>query len=185
MSQGKSSQGNGATSGSADPRVAIVYGSPSDTQTMSKAGATLERFGVAYEEVSLSAHRAPRTLAEYVGKLRAREIQVVIAGAGLAAALPGAVAALTTLPVIGVPISGGALDGMDSMLAIAQMPPGVPVATVGLNNSTNAAILAIQILALADPDLGLKLATFKDEFEQAAADSLADVAAAATAAARP
>jgi 5-(carboxyamino)imidazole ribonucleotide mutase len=160
------------------PRVAVVFGSPSDTQTMSKAGATLERFGVPYEQVSLSAHRAPRTLAEYVGQLRARDISVVIAGAGLAAALPGAVAALTTLPVIGVPISGGALDGMDSMLAIAQMPPGVPVATVGLNNSTNAAILAIQILALADPDLSLKLAAFKDDFEQAAADALSTVSAA-------
>ncbi|EIV95263.1 5-(carboxyamino)imidazole ribonucleotide mutase [Frankia sp. QA3] len=160
------------------PRVAVVFGSPSDTQTMSKAGATLERFGVPYEQVSLSAHRAPRTLAEYVGQLRARDISVVIAGAGLAAALPGAVAALTTLPVIGVPISGGALDGMDSMLAIAQMPPGVPVATVGLNNSTNAAILAIQILALSDPDLSLKLAAFKDDFEQAAADALSTAAAA-------
>ncbi|WP_261554252.1 5-(carboxyamino)imidazole ribonucleotide mutase [Frankia tisae] len=164
------------------PRVAVVFGSPSDTQTMSKAGATLERFGVPYEQVSLSAHRAPRTLAEYVGQLRARNISVVIAGAGLAAALPGAVAALTTLPVIGVPISGGALDGMDSMLAIAQMPPGVPVATVGLNNSTNAAILAVQILALSDPDLSLRLAAFKDDFEQAAADALSTVA---TAAAQP
>ncbi|WP_041939945.1 MULTISPECIES: 5-(carboxyamino)imidazole ribonucleotide mutase [Frankia] len=167
-----------SSTGSDRPRVAVVFGSPSDTQTMSKAGATLERFGVPYEQVSLSAHRAPRTLAEYVGQLRARDISVVIAGAGLAAALPGAIAALTTLPVIGVPISGGALDGMDSMLAIAQMPPGVPVATVGLNNSTNAAILAIQILALSDPDLSLKLAAFKDDFEQAAADALATAAAA-------
>jgi 5-(carboxyamino)imidazole ribonucleotide mutase len=161
------------TTGGADrPRVAIVFGSPSDTQTMSKAGATLERFGVPYEQVSLSAHRAPRTLADYVGQLSARNVAVVIAGAGLAAALPGAIAALTTLPVIGVPISGGALDGMDSMLAIAQLPPGVPVATVGLNNSTNAAILAIQILALSDPDLRLKLAAFKDDFERAAANGL-------------
>ncbi|MCK9920800.1 5-(carboxyamino)imidazole ribonucleotide mutase [Frankia sp. AgPm24] len=162
-------------------RVAIVFGSPSDAQTMSKAGATLERFGVGYEEVSISAHRAPRTLAEYVGQLRGRGISVVIAGAGLAAALPGAVASMTTLPVIGVPISGGALDGMDSMLAIAQMPPGVPVATVGLNNSTNAAILATQILALADPDLSLRLAEFKDDFERAAADGLAALAAPADA----
>ncbi|WP_462186408.1 MULTISPECIES: 5-(carboxyamino)imidazole ribonucleotide mutase [unclassified Frankia] len=167
-----------STPGPGHPQVAIVFGSPSDTQTMSKAGATLERFGVPYEQVSLSAHRAPRTLADYVGQLRARDISVVIAGAGLAAALPGTIAALTTLPVIGVPISGGALDGMDSLLAIVQMPPGVPVATVGLNNSTNAAILAIQILALADPDLGLKLAAFKDEFEQAAADGLSAAAAA-------
>ncbi|WP_250280137.1 5-(carboxyamino)imidazole ribonucleotide mutase [Frankia sp. Cppng1_Ct_nod] len=159
------------------PKVAVVYGSPSDAQTMSKAGATLERFGVPYEQVSLSAHRAPRALAEYVGQLQVRGIVVVIAGAGLAAALPGAVAALTTLPVIGVPISGGALDGMDSLLAIAQMPPGVPVATVGLNNSTNAAVLATQILALNDPDLRVLLAAFKDDFEKAAAAGLAEALA--------
>jgi 5-(carboxyamino)imidazole ribonucleotide mutase len=154
------------------PRVAIVYGSPSDKQTMSKAGATLERFGVPYEEVSLSAHRAPRALAGYVDDLAPRGIRVVIAGAGLAAALPGAVAALTTLPVIGVPITGGALDGMDSLLAIAQMPPGVPVATVGLNNSTNAAVLATQILALSDPYLRDAIVQFKDDFEKAAAENL-------------
>jgi 5-(carboxyamino)imidazole ribonucleotide mutase len=162
-----------ASSTAADgPRVAVVYGSPSDKQTMSKAGATLERFGVAYEEVSISAHRAPRTLASYVEDLQARGIQVVIAGAGLAAALPGSVAALTTLPVIGVPISGGALDGMDSLFAIAQLPPGVPVATVGLNNSTNAAVLATQILALHDRELRDRLEQFKDDFEEAARDNL-------------
>jgi 5-(carboxyamino)imidazole ribonucleotide mutase len=160
------------------PRVAIVYGSASDAQTMSKAGATLGRFGVEYEEAVLSAHRAPRTLADWVDGLRDRGVAVVIAGAGLAAALPGTVAALTTLPVIGVPISGGALDGMDSMLAIAQMPPGVAVATVGLNNATNAAVLAVQILALGDPDLAATLATYKDDFEKAAADGLAQAASA-------
>jgi len=162
----------------AQPRVAIVYGSASDAQTMSKAGATLERFGVGYVEAALSAHRAPRTLADWVEGLRGRGIQVVIAGAGLAAALPGTVAALSTLPVIGVPISGGALDGIDSLLAIAQMPPGVAVATVGLNNATNAAVLAVQILALADQELAGKLATYKDDFERAAADGLARTAAA-------
>jgi 5-(carboxyamino)imidazole ribonucleotide mutase len=155
------------------PKVAIVYGSASDAQTMSKAGATLGRFGVEFEEAVLSAHRAPRTLADWVDGLRDRGVAVVIAGAGLAAALPGTVAALTTLPVIGVPISGGALDGMDSLLAIAQMPPGVAVATVGLNNATNAAVLAVQILAISDPDLAAKLATYKDDFEKAAADGLA------------
>jgi 5-(carboxyamino)imidazole ribonucleotide mutase len=154
------------------PKVAIVYGSASDAPTMSKAGATLGRFGVEFEEAVLSAHRAPRTLADWVDGLRDRGVAVVIAGAGLAAALPGTVAALTTLPVIGVPISGGALDGMDSLLAIAQMPPGVAVATVGLNNGTNAAVLAVQILAVSDPDLAAKLATYKDDFEKAAADGL-------------
>jgi 5-(carboxyamino)imidazole ribonucleotide mutase len=159
---------------SSRPRVAIVYGSPSDAQTMSKAAATLGRFGIKYEEAVISAHRAPRTLADWTDGLRDRGIGVVIAGAGLAAALPGTVAALTTLPVIGVPISGGALDGMDSLLAIAQMPPGVAVATVGLNNSTNAAVLAVQILALGDAELTAKLATFKADFEQAAAAGLAE-----------
>ena len=165
-----------AATGADRPRVAIVYGSPSDAQTMSKAGATLERFGVPYEQVAVSAHRAPRTLAEYVGQLRARNVAVVIAGAGLAAALPGAVASMTTLPVIGVPISGGALDGMDALLAIVQLPPGVPVATVGLDNSTNAAILAVQILALSDPTLSVALAAFKDDFERDAAARLTDTA---------
>jgi 5-(carboxyamino)imidazole ribonucleotide mutase len=154
--------------------VAIVYGSPSDEPTMSKAGATLERFGVAYEQVSISAHRAPRTLADYAGQLSSRNVGVVIAGAGLSAALPGAIAALTTLPVIGVPIAGGALSGVDSLLSIAQMPNGVPVATVGLDNSTNAAILAVQILALGDADLRLQLAAFKDNFESEAAQRITD-----------
>jgi 5-(carboxyamino)imidazole ribonucleotide mutase len=159
--------------GAERPRVAIVYGSPSDEPTMSKAGATLERFGVAYEQVSISAHRAPRTLADYTGQLSSRNVAVVIAGAGLSAALPGAIAALTTLPVIGVPISGP-LSGVDSLLSIAQMPPGVPVATVGLDNSTNAAILAVQILALGDADLRLQLAAFKDNFESEAAQRITD-----------
>ena len=154
------------------PKVAIVYGSASDAQTMSKAGATLGRFGVEYEEAVLSAHRAPRTLAVWIEGLRERGFGVVIAGAGLAAALPGTVAALTTLPVIGVPIKGGALDGIDALLAIAQMPPGVAVATVGLSNSTNAAILAVQILALGDAELAEKLVTYKEDFEKAAADGL-------------
>ncbi|WP_045879487.1 5-(carboxyamino)imidazole ribonucleotide mutase [Pseudofrankia sp. DC12] len=168
-----------ATSATSRPKVAVVYGSASDAATMSKAGATLGRFGVGFEEAVLSAHRAPRTLADWVDGLRDRGVAVVIAGAGLAAALPGTVAALTTLPVIGVPISGGALDGMDSLLAIAQMPPGVAVATVGLNNATNAAVLAVQILAVSDPGLAAKLATYKDDFEKAAADGLARAGASA------
>lgn len=149
-------------------RVAIVYGSPSDANVMSQAGAMLERFGVAFDEAALSAHRSPKTLTRWIDDLEPRGIEVVIAGAGMAAALPGTVAAHTTLPVIGVPIKGGALDGLDALLAIAQMPPGVPVATVGLNGSRNAAVLAVQILALADPDLKAQLAQFKEDFEQAA-----------------
>jgi 5-(carboxyamino)imidazole ribonucleotide mutase len=157
----------------AEPRVAVIYGSPSDANVMSKAGATLARFGVEFEEVSISAHRAPRALVEWISGLAPRGIEVVIAGAGLSAALPGVIAAHTTLPVIGVPIKGGAMDGLDSLLSIAQMPPGVPVACVGLSNSTNAAVLAVQMLAVGDPGLRSKLEEFKESFEQAAAAGLA------------
>jgi 5-(carboxyamino)imidazole ribonucleotide mutase len=150
------------------PRVAIVYGSPSDANVMSQAGALLERFEVPYDEAAISAHRAPRTLAAWLDDLEPRGIEVIIAGAGMSAALPGVVASHTVLPVIGVPIRGGALDGLDALLAIAQMPPGVPVAAVGLDNARNAAVLAVQILALGDPDLRAKLAQFKEDFENAA-----------------
>ena len=150
----------------ASVKVAIVYGSPSDANVMSKAGAMLDRFGVGYEEVSISAHRAPKVLVDWLSGLVERGIEVIIAGAGLSAALPGVVAAHTVLPVIGVPIKGGALDGLDALLSISQMPPGVPVACVGLDNSTNAAVLACQIIATADPALRTKLQEFKDSFEQ-------------------
>ena len=156
----------------ADPRVAIIYGSPSDANVMSKAGAMLDRFGVAYEEVSISAHRAPRALESWLSGLAGRGIEVIIAGAGLSAALPGVCASHSALPVIGVPIRGGALDGLDALLAIAQMPPGVPVACVGLSNSTNAAVLAVQIIAGHEPGLRNKLAEFKESFEQAATAGL-------------
>jgi 5-(carboxyamino)imidazole ribonucleotide mutase len=152
----------------ADTRVAIIYGSPSDANVMSKAGAMLDRFGVGYEEVSISAHRAPRALVEWISGLVPRGIEVVIAGAGLSAALPGVVAAHSSLPVIGVPIRGGALDGLDALLAISQMPPGVPVACVGLDNATNAAVLAVQIIAGHEASLRTKLEEFKESFEQAA-----------------
>jgi 5-(carboxyamino)imidazole ribonucleotide mutase len=154
-----------------NPKVAIVYGSPSDHDVMAQAGAMLERFGVPYDEISISAHRAPKRLQDWLGELEPRGIEVVIAGAGMSAALPGVVAANTALPVIGVPIRGGALDGLDALLSISQMPPGVPVACVGLNNATNAAVLAVQILAVGDPDLRAKMWKFKDDFEQAAARS--------------
>ncbi len=156
----------------ADPKVAIVYGSPGDANVMSKAGAMLDRFGVGYEEVSISAHRAPRALTAWLDGLVDRGVEVIIAGAGLAAALPGVCASHSALPVIGVPISGGALDGLDALLAIAQMPPGVPVACVGLDNSTNAAVLAVQIIAGHDASLRVKLTEFKESFEQAAAADL-------------
>ena len=153
------------------PKVAIIYGSLSDANVMTQAGAMLERFGVPFDECSISAHRAPRALSDWMAELEPRGIEVVIAGAGMSAALPGVVAAHTALPVIGVPIKGGALDGLDALLAISQMPPGVPVACVGLDNAKNAAVLAVQILATGDPDLRAKLWKFKDDFEQAAANN--------------
>lgn len=149
-------------------RVAIVSGSPSDANVMDRVGAMLDRFEVPWDTAILSAHRAPKALSRWIAELEPRGIEVVIAGAGMAAALPGTVAAHTTLPVIGIPIRGGALDGLDALLAIAQMPPGVPVATVGLDGAPNAAVLAVQILALGDPDLRAKLQQFKDDFETAA-----------------
>ena len=155
-----------------NPRVAIVYGSLSDANVMNQAGAMLERFGIPYDECSISAHRAPRALADWMAELEPRGIEVVITGAGMSAALPGVVAAHTTLPVIGVPIKGGALDGLDALLAITQMPPGVPVACVGLDGAKNAAVLAVQMLAIGDPDLRAKLWKFKDDFESAATAQL-------------
>jgi 5-(carboxyamino)imidazole ribonucleotide mutase len=145
-----------------------VYGSPTDHDTMAQAGAMLERFGVTYDETFISPHRSPRTLAEWISDLEPRGIEVVIAG-GSQPALPGLVASLVTIPVIGVPMRAGAVGGLDGLLAMTEMATGVPVATVGLGNAKNAAVLAVQILAVADPDLRVKLAQFKEAFEAAAA----------------
>ncbi len=150
-----------------DGVVGILVGSESDRARMEGATEELERRGLAYEFEVRSAHRTPDAVAEYARSARERGLRVLIAGAGLAAALPGVVAAHTVLPVIGVPIRGGALDGLDALLAISQMPPGVPVACVGLDNAKNAAVLAVQILAVSDSDLRAKLWKFKDDFEQA------------------
>ncbi len=147
-------------------RVGIVFGSPSDEQTMQKAGAVLERFGIDYEMEAMSAHRSPERVREYTLGAEERGIEVIIAGAGLAAALPGVVAALTPLPVIGVPLSGGIADGLDSLLSIAQMPRGVPVATVAVNGAINAGILAVQILAVGDQGLRQKLHDFKKQLAE-------------------
>jgi 5-(carboxyamino)imidazole ribonucleotide mutase len=132
------------------PQVGVVMGSKSDMPVMEKAAAQLEEFGVRHEMRVMSAHRDPETVADYAKNARMRGIKVIIAGAGLAAALPGVVAAHTDLPVIGVPLTsktsvGG---GLDALLAIAQMPPGVPVATVGVDNAKNAAVLAARILSV-------------------------------------
>jgi len=143
------------------PLVGILMGSDSDWPTMKAAADVCAQFGIASEVKVISAHRTPHDLEQYVRTVRERGVRVIIAGAGGAAHLPGVTAAHTTLPVIGVPIQGKALDGMDSLLSIVQMPPGVPVATVGVNAAKNAGILAIQILAVSDGRLQKALADFK------------------------
>ena len=132
-------------------------GSVSDWEVMSAAAETLETFGVAYEKRIVSAHRTPDLLAEYAKTAKARGIGVIIAGAGGAAHLPGMVASMTTLPVVGVPVKSKALNGLDSLLSIVQMPAGVPVATVAINGAKNAALVAVSILALHDEALALAL----------------------------
>ena len=128
---------------------------------MSAAFAVLDEFGVPYEKKVISAHRAPALLAEYASTARERGVDVIIAGAGGAAHLPGVTAAFTTIPVIGVPINGKAFGGMDALLSIVQMPSGIPVATVGVNGAKNAALLAVSILSLGSPELVEKLAAFR------------------------
>lgn len=153
-------------------RVGIVMGSDSDWPTMKKAAKVCAEFGVGCEPRVLSAHRTPRETAEWAESAIERGIGVLIAGAGGAAALPGVVAAATTLPVVGVPVANGPLNGVDALLAIVQMPPGIPVATVGVNRADNAALLALQILALGDPDLAGAVADYRDRMGErvAAAD---------------
>lgn len=149
-------------------RVAVIYGSANEHQVMGRVGAMLERFSVPYDETQLSPHRAPRTLLDWIAALEPRGVEVVIAGGGMSAALAGIVAAHVTMPVIGLPLSVTARNGLDAVMSMAMMPAGVPVATVGVDAATNAAILAIQILAVGDPLLRAQLAAFKDSFEQAA-----------------
>lgn len=144
-----------------DIRVGIVMGSDSDLPVMEKAAAALNELGVGWEMRCLSAHRNPEAVREYAITAVGRGLKVLIAGAGGAAHLPGVLAASTTLPVIGVPILGKALGGADSLYSIVQMPPGVPVATVGIDAGRNAGILAAQILALADASLRPRLETLK------------------------
>ncbi len=140
-------------------------GSTSDLPVMEKAAALLDEFGIPFEMNALSAHRTPREVETFATGAQARGIRVIIAAAGMAAHLPGVIASMTTVPVIGVPIKS-TLEGMDALLAIVQMPPGIPVATVGINASLNAAILAVQILATADPALQAKLADYKERLKQ-------------------
>lgn len=136
-------------------------GSTSDLPVMEKAAKFFDEIGVFFEMNALSAHRTPVEVETFAHEAKSRGIKVIIAAAGMAAALPGVIAASTTIPVIGVPIKG-MLDGLDSMLSIIQMPPGVPVATVGVNGALNAAILATEMLALSDVELAARLAAYKE-----------------------
>ena len=151
------------TSSKSPIKVGILTGSPSDLNVVRKAQEVLEQLGVECEIKVLSAHRTPERVQAYVAEAPARGIEVFIACAGLAAHLAGAVAAATMLPVIGVPLASGSLNGFDALLATVQMPPGTPVATVGVDNAKNAAYLAARILALHDPKLREALETDREE----------------------
>lgn len=143
-----------------NPLVSIIMGSTSDLPVMEKACQFLNDMQIPFEVNALSAHRTPQAVERFAKEAEARGLKVIIAGAGMAAALPGVIAASTILPVIGVPIKG-MLDGLDAMLSIIQMPPGIPVATVGVNGAMNAAILATEMLALSDADVAQKLGKYK------------------------
>jgi len=149
------------------PTVSVLMGSDSDLPKIKACLETLGELGIPFEAEVISAHRTPDRAHDFAKGAEARGIQVIIAAAGGAAHLAGVVASLTTLPVIGVPISSSALNGIDSLYAIVQMPPGVPVATVGVDASKNAAILAAQILATADPGLRSKLKAYKTRMAEA------------------
>lgn len=142
------------------PLVSIIMGSTSDLPVMEKACAFLNDMKVPFEVNALSAHRTPDAVENFALEAKSRGVKVIIAGAGMAAALPGVIAASTTIPVIGVPIKG-MLDGLDAMLSMIQMPPGIPVATVGVNGAQNAAIIAVEILSLSDPELSARMEAFK------------------------
>ncbi len=145
-------------------QVGIVMGSSTDASVMEKAAAVLKQFGIGYEFLVVSAHRSPARMFEYADTAEKRGLNVIIAGAGGAAHLPGMIAAITTIPVIGIPIkSSNSLDGWDSLLSIVQMPNDIPVATVAVNGAHNAGLLAVQMLSIADDNLRKKLATLKTD----------------------
>ncbi len=148
-------------------KVAIVMGSQSDYPIVKKAEEQLEAFGVPYQTRVLSAHRTPMQAASFASGAREEGFGAIIAAAGKAAALPGALAAMTTLPVIGLPIASSFMDGLDSLLSMVQMPSGIPVATVAVNGAQNAALLAIQMLAIEDKSLSDRLAAHRSDMERA------------------
>lgn len=143
------------------PLVSIIMGSTSDLPVMEKACQFLEEMEIPFEVNALSAHRTPAEVSDFARNAHLRGIKVIIAGAGMAAALPGVIAAETPLPVIGVPIKGSVLEGMDATLAILQMPPGIPVATVAINGAQNAAVLAMQMMALGNDEMQQKVIAYK------------------------
>ncbi len=148
------------------PLVGIIMGSDSDLPVMQNAADMLQKLGVAFELTIVSAHRTPQRMFEYARGAESRGLEVIIAGAGGAAHLPGMVAALTPLPVIGVPVKTSSLEGLDALLAIVQMPGGVPVATVAINNAQNAGILAAQILGVKFPEVRARVRAYKAQLEQ-------------------
>lgn len=147
-------------------KVGILMGSDSDLPVMKKAAEMLEKFGIEYEMTIISAHRMPDTFVSYASEAESRGVEVIIAGAGGAAHLPGMCAALFDLPVIGIPIHTKSLGGVDSLYSIVQMPSGIPVATVAIDGAANAAILAAKILAVSDKDLRAKLKSYKEEMKE-------------------
>lgn len=157
------------------PQIGIIMGSDSDLPVMSEAAKVLEDFGIDYEITIVSAHRTPDRMYEYAKSARKRGIKIIIAGAGGAAHLPGMTAAITDLPVIGVPVKTRALSGVDSLYSIVQMPAGIPVATVAINGARNAGLLAVQILGAFDESIGKRVNTYKSELAESVekkADSL-------------
>lgn len=158
-----------------NPRVSIIMGSTSDLSVMEKAAKVLDDMGIPFEMNALSAHRTPAEVEEFAKNAAPRGIKVIIAGAGMAAHLPGVIAAMTPVPVIGVPINAS-LSGMDALLAIAQMPPGIPVATVAINGAMNAGILAVQMLAVGDAGLKTKMIEFKESLKKKIVDANKELA---------
>lgn len=158
----------------AEERIGIIMGSDSDLPIMRGAAEIIEDFAIPFEVTIVSAHRTPQRLFEYAGSAVDRGLSVIVAGAGGAAHLPGMVAALTILPVIGVPVSSTSLQGEDSLLSIVQMPKGVPVATVAIDNSVNAGLLALQILGTSDQGLHQKLQDYREKMRERVIDNIAD-----------
>lgn len=158
-------------------KVAIFFGSKSDTETMKKAASVLKEYDVSYKAYVLSAHRASELLHQTIKQVEADGCEVIIAGAGLSAALPGVIAGATVLPVIGVPLEcvtpgvSNGLGGMDALLSVVQMPPQIPVASVGINNAKNAAYLALEILAVKYPELKAKLVAFRKQLAEHAKEN--------------